>query len=177
MARTDKLTNFCADIANAIRTKKGTTEQIPASSFDTEIGNLPSGDTLKKFVGAINMNSYQPSFNVNFSIPLTAEGSMPNKNNTIKYFSIEPDVTLGEQILDMNRKIFLSYCSYNPNNTTRTVAFITWNIGGQSHIDSTECFSAEIVGENSFRIRNNTSYSNQVYFGPNIRYVVTIYYE
>ena len=43
MARTNNLTDFLSDVADAIRTKKGTEETILASDFDTEIENLPSG--------------------------------------------------------------------------------------------------------------------------------------
>ena len=43
MARTDTLPHFLTDVADAIRTKKGTSETILASDFDTEIENLPSG--------------------------------------------------------------------------------------------------------------------------------------
>jgi len=43
MARTDTLGNFLTDVADAIREKKGTSETIQASEFDTEIANLPSG--------------------------------------------------------------------------------------------------------------------------------------
>lgn len=43
MARTDTLGNFLTDVAEAIREKKGTSETIQASQFDTEIANLPSG--------------------------------------------------------------------------------------------------------------------------------------
>ena len=43
MARIDNLSDFCVDIANAIRSKKGTTENIKISKFDTEIANLPTG--------------------------------------------------------------------------------------------------------------------------------------
>ena len=43
MARTDNLTNFLTDVASAIKTKKGSQTAIQASSFDTEIANLPSG--------------------------------------------------------------------------------------------------------------------------------------
>ena len=46
MARTDTLGNFLTDVAEAIRTKKGTSETIQASQFDTEIANLPSGGGL-----------------------------------------------------------------------------------------------------------------------------------
>lgn len=43
MARIDTLGNFLTDVANAIRTKEGTTETIAADEFDTRILNL-SGD-------------------------------------------------------------------------------------------------------------------------------------
>lgn len=46
MARTDSLGNFLIDVADAIREKKGTSETIQASQFDTEIANLPSGSDL-----------------------------------------------------------------------------------------------------------------------------------
>lgn len=42
MARTDNLTNFLTDIADSIREKKGTTEVIKASEFDTEIASIES---------------------------------------------------------------------------------------------------------------------------------------
>lgn len=50
MARTDTLGNFLTDVAEAIRTKEGTTETISASEFDTRIANLSGGGTgeLKK---------------------------------------------------------------------------------------------------------------------------------
>ena len=43
MARTNNLANFLTDVAGAIKTKKGDNTPILASSFDTEIENLPSG--------------------------------------------------------------------------------------------------------------------------------------
>lgn len=43
MARVDTLGHFLTDVADAIREKKGTEEEITASDFDTEIENLPSG--------------------------------------------------------------------------------------------------------------------------------------
>lgn len=41
--RTDTLPHFLTDVAEAIRTKTGGSEQIQASSFDTAITNIPSG--------------------------------------------------------------------------------------------------------------------------------------
>lgn len=43
MARTDNLTNFLTDVADAIRDKKGTTGLIQASNFDTEIESIEVG--------------------------------------------------------------------------------------------------------------------------------------
>lgn len=43
MARTNTLSNFLTDVANAIRNKKGTTDAIVASNFDTEIESIEGG--------------------------------------------------------------------------------------------------------------------------------------
>ena len=43
MARIDTLGNFLTDVADAIRTKKGTTGTIPANTFDTEITSIEGG--------------------------------------------------------------------------------------------------------------------------------------
>lgn len=43
MARTDTLGNFLTDVAIAIRNKKGTTDTIVASNFDTEIESIETG--------------------------------------------------------------------------------------------------------------------------------------
>lgn len=43
MADTSSLSNYLKDVADAIREKKGTEEQIPAANFDTEIRSIESG--------------------------------------------------------------------------------------------------------------------------------------
>lgn len=43
MADTSNLSSYLKDLANAIRTKKETTEQIPAANFDTEILSIETG--------------------------------------------------------------------------------------------------------------------------------------
>lgn len=40
MAKTDNLTDFLTGVANAIRTKKGTTAKINPQNFETEIGSI-----------------------------------------------------------------------------------------------------------------------------------------
>ena len=48
MADTSNLTNFLNDVADAIRTKKETTEQIPAANFDIEIASITTGIMTKE---------------------------------------------------------------------------------------------------------------------------------
>ena len=43
MADTSNLSQFLTDVADAIRTKKETTEPIPAANFDTEILSIETG--------------------------------------------------------------------------------------------------------------------------------------
>ena len=47
MARTDDITHFLTDVAAAIKTKKGSSVDIPASDFDTEILALPLAGTYQ----------------------------------------------------------------------------------------------------------------------------------
>ena len=46
MARVDNLENFLTDVADAIREKKGTQDQIPAGNFDTEIKSIETGTKI-----------------------------------------------------------------------------------------------------------------------------------
>ena len=50
MARTNTLGNFLTDVANAIREKKGTTDTILASNFDTEIASIESGVDINEYL-------------------------------------------------------------------------------------------------------------------------------
>lgn len=50
MARTDTLGNFLTDVATAIRNKKGTTDTIIASNFDTEIDSIESGVDINEYL-------------------------------------------------------------------------------------------------------------------------------
>ena len=54
MADTSNLTNFLGDIADAIRTKKGTTTQIPAENFDQEILSIEGGTDIRDATATVN---------------------------------------------------------------------------------------------------------------------------
>ena len=78
MARVDTLPHFLTDVADAIRTKKGTSETIQASDFDTEIENLPSGgeDISEYLSSTITGNTTGPSGSSYF--PASAIKKMKN---------------------------------------------------------------------------------------------------
>ena len=59
MARTDNLKVFLTDVADAIRTKKGTTELIPANTFDTEIESISGGKEEQSKSVTITKNGTQ----------------------------------------------------------------------------------------------------------------------
>lgn len=70
MARTDTLPHFLTDVADAIRTKKGTNDTITASSFDTEITNLPSGSSgvpIWNWNDVLGADGYSTTLTVNVS--------------------------------------------------------------------------------------------------------------
>ena len=59
MARTDNLSNYLTDVAEAIKTKKGDDTPIKASEFDTEITNLPSGggENIQDYISSTSDNT------------------------------------------------------------------------------------------------------------------------
>lgn len=81
MARVDNLINFLTDVADAIREKKGTSEIIKASNFDTEIANIQNGLSVETATlilndmggGSILQNTYMFVFtyeNDNYNIKI-----------------------------------------------------------------------------------------------------------
>jgi surface protein len=87
MARTDTLGNFLADVADAIRTKKGSEEPIAAADFDTEIENLPSG-------GGADLNEY-------FYTEITENTSNSNKM-TDKIIKKLADVVVDDSVTSLS---------------------------------------------------------------------------
>ena len=61
MAKTDNLSDFLTDVANSIRTKTGTTEQINAQNFSDKILSIQTGgggNTLKNLLDATKSAEY-----------------------------------------------------------------------------------------------------------------------
>ena len=87
MARTDTLGHFLTDVADAIREKTGSSEEIVASDFDTEIENIPSG-------GGADLSEY-----FNTTIDSNTAGTLTERANLIKKF---PDVIIGDNVTNIS---------------------------------------------------------------------------
>ena len=66
MARTDTLRHFLTDIANSIRNKKGTTDTIIASNFDTEIDSIETsvGKYAPRFISFRDYNKMDLDYEI-----------------------------------------------------------------------------------------------------------------
>ena len=80
MARTNTLGNFLTDVAIAIRNKKGTTDTILASNFDTEIASIESGVDINEYLsdtitkGTSSSGGWLKTI-IKLRSPLTIEGN------------------------------------------------------------------------------------------------------
>ena len=80
MARTNTLGNFRTDVASAIREKKGTTDTILASNFDTEIASIEGGVDINEYLsdtitkGTSSSGGWVKTI-IKLRSPLTVEGT------------------------------------------------------------------------------------------------------
>jgi len=96
MARTNTLSNFLTDVANAIRTKKGTETTIAASAFDTEILNLPSGtyQTKNITISANGSQTITPDQGYDAIDEITITTQVPQKQLQSKTYNFNTNQTV-----------------------------------------------------------------------------------
>ena len=58
MAKNNNLTDFLTDVADAIRTKKGTTAKINPQDFSSEIASIPAGGSATTSKSSVNFYDY-----------------------------------------------------------------------------------------------------------------------
>ena len=150
MARTDTLGNFLTDVATAIRNKKGTTDAILASNFDTEIASIESGVDINEYLsdtitkGASSSGGWVKTI-IKLRSPLTVEGTsaeymfygyslneLPqidtnNVTNMSNMFSSCRNLTTIPQ-LDTSNVANMDYMFYNCSNLTTIPQLDTSNV-------------------------------------------------
>lgn len=84
MAKTDNLTDFLTGVANAIRTKKGTTAKINPQNFETEIGSITTSKPEQEKMISLVMSSGN-------QIVLPDSGKVLSKVTIIKPTSLVPE--------------------------------------------------------------------------------------
>lgn len=109
MARIDTLTNFLTDIANAIRTKKGTKDPIQAANFDTEIASIEIGGE-GGIVAGLEYNSVDSE---GFPLVVTTKGLKKLANNFFRninenngQFIRTTRINLSEDITQISAAVF-----------------------------------------------------------------------
>lgn len=134
MARIDNLNNFLTDVADSIREKKGTTELIPASAFDTEIDSISGGvdindyyltsggyETIDGYIKKIpqldtsnvtNMNSMFSGCRNLISIPQLNTSNVTNMSNMFNNCKLITTIPL----MDTSNVTYMAYMFASCNN-------------------------------------------------------------
>lgn len=97
MARVNNLTNFLTDVASAIKEKKGSSTNIPASNFDTEILALPSQGTYQTKSVTVSANGSQtitPDAGYDAIDELVITTQVPEKQLQSKSYTFTQNATL-----------------------------------------------------------------------------------
>ena len=102
MARTNNLTNFLTDVAAAIKAKLGTETPIPASQFDTKIGEIETGGTYQAKSITIQSNGSQTitpdsGYDALSSVAITVQVPIPQLQSKSYTFTDNTTITLNPE--------------------------------------------------------------------------------
>lgn len=181
MARTDSLGHFLTDVADAIREKTGSSEEIVASDFDTEIENIPSGGgkyapRTIKFSGYTGTNLVYETQNLDTS-NLTSTSDMFSQCNNLTEIDISnwntSNVANMSGMFSNTALSSLDLSSFDTSNVTIMYAMFSGCHFSQlnlNDLDLTNVFSMEqFVASNqqltSFTLTNKTSNSLRAFSG------------
>lgn len=168
MARTDTLGHFLTDVADAIREKKGTSETIQASDFDTEIENLPSGGDLSEYFNTeITRNTSMYGYaNIIKKIPTI---TVANNVTSLAYFfggmkAVDslPKVICGNNVTNM----LMMYANTDGNTGNNKITQLdvsgldTSNVTNMSQMFYGLFALSQITGLSNFNTSNVTNMSN-----------------
>ena len=153
MARTDTLGNFLTDVAEAIRTKEGTTETILASEFDTRITNLSGGGTgeLKKlpvyFSGwdGIGSSNTANTVSLNYYPGNIYRHAGSEVTKIIVAWFVRSDYTISDNVTvigetdwftvdNVSQQIGVGYMDFDYNNTSTITVTLTTSEPGRMEL-------------------------------------------
>ena len=120
MAKTDNLTDFLTDVANAIREKKGTTEPINPQNFSDEIASIKSGSSEPIKEKSVNFWDYDGtllySYTINEAKAMTKLPNLPTHEEQNLFYASDWSETL-ENVNNVFGFLDV-YANYKPIDTT-----------------------------------------------------------
>lgn len=159
MARTDSLGNFLTDVADAIREKKGTSESIQASDFDTEIESISGGGDVSEYFNTEPesvTNSSSHSWIYTDYFKKLGDIIIPNNVTNLSYLchnwlgDSAPKIIFNNNVTNTNyifkNNTYVKKLDVSGFNTSNFVNFI--------EIFSSCQFLTEIVGINNWNVSN-----------------------
>ena len=157
MARTDTLGHFLTDVANSIRNKKGTTDTIIASNFDTEIDSIETG--LGKYAPRyISFYQYQGT-ELDYEISTIDTSNVANMSNMFTNCSNLTSLDLS--IFDTNNVTNMSYM-FSACSSLTSLNLSSFNTSSVTNMSSMfrNCSKLTNLNISNFDFTKVISYSN-----------------
>ena len=151
MATTDNLGDFLTSVANAIRSKSGSTAQINAQDFASEIENLPSGGTeLPAYMSAKNF-----TFDGNSCTGYVGDNTLPEIIIPKSYSTVTSiETVVGAKVLDKENLSMSIYdfqsATFSDGGTNTQTYTSTSQLQNLSADFPNDCYLVSMQGSNPF---------------------------